>query len=68
MDYYRYSEKIVDRKRNFYGLKKHPYKLWEEKSPVDYSWEHVTFEGYGYVLIGNIRYDFINERLYLLKK
>lgn len=44
-------------------LKKYPYKLWEVKSPDDYSWEHVTFEGNGYVLVGDIRYDF-DERFF----
>lgn len=39
-------------------LELYPYKKWEVKSPSEYSWDHVTFEGNGYVLIGDIRYDF----------
>ena len=38
-------------------LKLYPYQKWEVKSPNHYNKEEVTFEGNGFVLLGDVRYD-----------
>lgn len=38
-------------------LASHKYKSWEVKSPDEYDWNDVGYDGHGYVLINKKRYD-----------
>ena len=38
-------------------LKSHPYKSWEVKTPDEYDWDDIGYDGHGYVLINGHRYD-----------
>lgn len=38
-------------------FEKHNYISWSVKSPDEYDWNDVSYDGYGYVIIDGHRYD-----------